>query len=371
MSDLRIFVSHSHADNEFCQRLVRDLRSALNDDEAVWMDAFGGLRGGDAWWSKIREELAERPIFIVICSPDALKSKWVEDEINMAWHQRHSDRGKLIIPVIHRDCQLPSDLVTLQAISFVPPRQPRGALQELKRALGIPTRLRSGKSSAISLQITARTSGDTEGALPPLKVIERDVSTGDEPGLQEHREAIELLQRLAQIAPDDEDVWINVGERLHKAHQLQPALLAFGLAIASNPLDAQAWLSQGQVLMDLNRYDEALTAFDHALTISRDDILLWFMKGRTMSTLGRHSEALEAYEQALVLDPSDTFVMAHKAEVLWYLDRFEEALAICDSLINDNLEDSLGMDVKSLAWDIKGNALDEMASEAYDHARRE
>jgi hypothetical protein len=57
----RIFISHSHIDNEFGTRLAQDLRRVLEDESAVWYDVLGGLHGGDTWWEKIVEELTSRP----------------------------------------------------------------------------------------------------------------------------------------------------------------------------------------------------------------------------------------------------------------------------------------------------------------------
>jgi len=50
----RIFISHSSKDDDFGTQLVEDLRRVLGDEDAVWYDSQGGLRGGDAWWHKIR-----------------------------------------------------------------------------------------------------------------------------------------------------------------------------------------------------------------------------------------------------------------------------------------------------------------------------
>ncbi len=81
----RIFLSHSTKDHDFCVHLVNDLRRILGNDDAVWYDAHGGLQAGDAWWSKIERDLDTRTVFIVVLSPDAITSAWVNDEIDIAW----------------------------------------------------------------------------------------------------------------------------------------------------------------------------------------------------------------------------------------------------------------------------------------------
>ena len=117
----RIFISHSHIDNEFGTRLAQDLRRALGDESAVWYDNLGGLHGGDTWWEKIVEELTARKVFIVVLSPEAVRSPWVRDEINLAWSQKNSKEGKRIIPLLYRECKVRGDLNTLQVISFLSP----------------------------------------------------------------------------------------------------------------------------------------------------------------------------------------------------------------------------------------------------------
>lgn len=142
---IRIFISHSHRDNEFGKKLVSDLRQMLNDDDAVWYDSHGGLRGGSAWWSTIRTELTARYVFLVILSPDAVDSQWVNDEIDLAWQQKNSSAGKCIIPVLYRPCTIREDLSTIQAISFESSRDYRDAFKELLITLELPKEARSLK----------------------------------------------------------------------------------------------------------------------------------------------------------------------------------------------------------------------------------
>ena len=99
MAQPKIFVSHSHQDNAYCREFVATLRQSIGSDDAVWYDEHS------LGWGKIRreieQELAERQHFITILSPAAVKSEWVNDEIDAAIELRrawlHAD-----YPVCHR-----------------------------------------------------------------------------------------------------------------------------------------------------------------------------------------------------------------------------------------------------------------------------
>src|SRR5437879_6822469 len=129
----RIFVSHSHLDNEFGTRLTQDLRRVLGDESAVFYDVLGGLHGGETWWEKIVEELSARDVFILVLSPTAMNSKWVRLEINVALNE-----DKYIIPLLYRPCSIRADLKTIQIISFLTPKPYEAAFQEVLGALGLP-----------------------------------------------------------------------------------------------------------------------------------------------------------------------------------------------------------------------------------------
>src|SRR5690348_9378473 len=105
----RIFISHSSKDHQFCQRLVKDLRSVLGNEDAVWYDQSGGLHGGDAWWRKIEHELSTRNIFIVVLSPEAVTSNWVNDEIDIAWSRKNDQdptKKMRLFPILYQTCEI-------------------------------------------------------------------------------------------------------------------------------------------------------------------------------------------------------------------------------------------------------------------------
>jgi hypothetical protein len=129
----RIFVSHSHQDNDFGMQLVQDLRHAVGGrEESVWYDTAGGLHVGDEWWRVIRQEMEQRPIVIVIVSPDSMASDFVNKELDMAVLE-----DKQIIPVLYRPCRVRIDHTRLQYVSFVAPTPYGEALQELLQTLGL------------------------------------------------------------------------------------------------------------------------------------------------------------------------------------------------------------------------------------------
>ena len=95
MSVMRIFVSHSHADNDFTFELYRALDKAGAD---VWWDSAKLGQG------RIREtidrEMRSRKVFIVVLSPAALESKWVIREINAALDLQDDDDSRVILPIV-------------------------------------------------------------------------------------------------------------------------------------------------------------------------------------------------------------------------------------------------------------------------------
>lgn len=135
----RIFASHSSTDNVFGQQLTDDLRKMGYDtwyDSSPGRDA-SGLVGGDPWWERIQLELTERPIFVVILSPAAMASAWVRDEVSMAWQQKNSSRGKVIIPVLFQGTPVLPALAMLQYGSFLEQRSTEQAFAELLTAIQV------------------------------------------------------------------------------------------------------------------------------------------------------------------------------------------------------------------------------------------
>src|SRR5262245_37731723 len=74
----RVFVGHATADSKIAERFSVDLRLRGAD---VWLDS-SHMGSGD-FVARINRAL-ERDVLIVMLSPSAIKSPWVQQEVNAA-----------------------------------------------------------------------------------------------------------------------------------------------------------------------------------------------------------------------------------------------------------------------------------------------
>lgn len=75
-----IFISYSTKDSDYAYLLADKLRAEGFD---VWIDN-AQLRSGDNWWQAIVQALRSCSAFIVIMTPDAKASRWVQREVTLA-----------------------------------------------------------------------------------------------------------------------------------------------------------------------------------------------------------------------------------------------------------------------------------------------
>jgi hypothetical protein len=87
MSQLRVYISHSAQDNDFCDKLAWALRGAGAE---VWYDRHvrdAGLPG-----TATMHEVMESPVFVLVLSNAALQSPWVRAEFQWALYHTEFSR---------------------------------------------------------------------------------------------------------------------------------------------------------------------------------------------------------------------------------------------------------------------------------------
>lgn len=129
----RIFVSHSHQDDAVSQRIVTALQQA---GFAVWYDE---QYAGPGYLAPIVEkELQRADTFIVVLSPAALASNWVQSEWYAAWELHGEGKITTFIPVIAEPCEMPLLLRGMRRINAS--HDLPQAMSQLLRMLGVEAR---------------------------------------------------------------------------------------------------------------------------------------------------------------------------------------------------------------------------------------
>lgn len=91
-----IFISYSRRDQEFVTRLATDLDTRVS---GVWFDQ-STIQVGQKWHDEIMDGIRECKAFILVLSPDAAESRYVQEEVNKAL-----ELGKPIIPILYRPAE--------------------------------------------------------------------------------------------------------------------------------------------------------------------------------------------------------------------------------------------------------------------------
>lgn len=129
----RIFVSHSSLDDAITRRLVADLRVG---GAQVWMDETD-IRQGD-FITKINEGLANCDVMVLVLTPNSLRSKAVEMEVNAALNLVRLGRLQSVVPFLAQPCdmsQVPPIWATLHYYDGV--KDYPGAVAGLLRAMDL------------------------------------------------------------------------------------------------------------------------------------------------------------------------------------------------------------------------------------------
>src|SRR4051812_16942558 len=89
-----VFLSHSGLDLDFANKIVDLLR---RHGIPVWHSA-SNIIGAQFWHDEIGDALERCDWFVILLSPNSLKSMWVHRELMFALHEKRYN--KTIVPVV-------------------------------------------------------------------------------------------------------------------------------------------------------------------------------------------------------------------------------------------------------------------------------
>jgi hypothetical protein len=98
----KLFISYSHKDAEFAQRLADDLRK---EDIVVWIDSTQ-IKVGDSMVDRISKGLRQHDYFVPVFSPAYFESPWCKKELLIAIKMDIEKKASLL-PALLRTCDKP------------------------------------------------------------------------------------------------------------------------------------------------------------------------------------------------------------------------------------------------------------------------
>ena len=136
------FISYSRVNSDFAVSIAKDLRSAGFE---IWLDQFD-IPTGARWDDELEKALDICTTFLIILSPESIKSQNVKDEIGYA-----IDGGKHILPVLIKNCKIPLRLRRFQFVDFTDDSY-KESLDQIKHLLGNTRGLQEGMVETKAVQ---------------------------------------------------------------------------------------------------------------------------------------------------------------------------------------------------------------------------
>jgi len=171
------FFSYARDDSQFALQLAKDLKSS---GVSVWLDQLD-IRPGQRWDKAVEHALAGCPSVLAILSPSSVSSTNVMDEVSFALEE-----GKVLIPILHRECKIPFRLRRLQYVDF---RAEYGTgLRDLLNVMGVDQNVESVAAASESTAWTEETRRAEEERNRPEGGTEQQRKVAEEQQRREEQE---------------------------------------------------------------------------------------------------------------------------------------------------------------------------------------
>ncbi len=91
-----VFISYSHHDRKFVERLAKRLKKLEFD---VWWDQWE-IKVGDSIIQKVADGIKNSAFLVVVLSRNSVKSSWVQKELNTALGQQLAEKSITVLPIL-------------------------------------------------------------------------------------------------------------------------------------------------------------------------------------------------------------------------------------------------------------------------------
>jgi len=139
-------------------------------------------------------------------------------------------------------------------------------------------------------------------------------------------EAVPLLERVVQLAPNVAAHWCNLGAARQCTGNLGAALQAYRRAIALNPGNWQTYFNIGHLLEEQKEYAKAESFLRLSVQRSPENCHTWAALARLCARQGHLNEAVSCFEKSLRIEPT-AVVWSNLAQTYSSACSYEQALA--------------------------------------------
>lgn len=127
----KVFISHSSKDKTLVDKLANDL---ISHGIYVWYDEWEIFAGHDIV-EKVYDGIQDSNYFALVLTQNAIKSKWVKEELNTAKILEIERQNIIVLPLLFEPLEIPTVLKTKKYADFR--KSYTTGMDELLKALGI------------------------------------------------------------------------------------------------------------------------------------------------------------------------------------------------------------------------------------------
>ena len=100
---MAIFISYSHEDKDFVDRLAVDM---VKNRSSVWIDRWE-LNVGDSIIERVQTALLASSAILIVLSKASVESEWCKKELSAGLIRELDEKRVLVLPVLIDDCNIP------------------------------------------------------------------------------------------------------------------------------------------------------------------------------------------------------------------------------------------------------------------------
>jgi hypothetical protein len=100
---MTVFISYSHRDKEFVDRLALELVRAR---APIWLDRWE-LKVGDSLLQRVQRAIDQSAALVVVLSRSSVESEWCKKELTAGLMKELEEKEVVVLPVVIDDCPVP------------------------------------------------------------------------------------------------------------------------------------------------------------------------------------------------------------------------------------------------------------------------